>query len=191
MSEQIDKTEKQSVSAPKAPQSNKNSENRTENREHKGGKNFHGGHRGNGHHSRNNYHRERNESGHANKENFAQRESGKNIADVPVKRSIQSQNNTSEGSAQNNVVKKNQAHKEHATKPTQLHENTAGEKEGFHTQQRNSKAPRNFQRDGAKPRSAANIKVEETREDIIRDIGRIEKEIELEIKEISALKIGM
>lgn len=36
-----------------------------------------------------------------------------------------------------------------------------------------------------------NVKVEETVEDIKRDINRINKEIELEIKEIVALKMGI
>lgn len=35
------------------------------------------------------------------------------------------------------------------------------------------------------------IKVEETIEDIEKDIARIEKEIDLEIKEIMALKLGL
>jgi len=35
------------------------------------------------------------------------------------------------------------------------------------------------------------IKVEETIEDIAKDIARIEKEIDLEIKEIMALKLGL
>ena len=52
----------------------------------------------------------------------------------------------------------------------------------------NNRFSRGYQRDYNRSR---NIKVEETKEDIIRDIGRIEKEIELEIKEISALKFGI
>lgn len=35
------------------------------------------------------------------------------------------------------------------------------------------------------------VKVEETIEDIAKDIARIEKEIDLEIKEIMALKLGL
>lgn len=35
------------------------------------------------------------------------------------------------------------------------------------------------------------IKVEETKEDIARDIQRIEKEIDLEIKEITTMRLGL
>jgi hypothetical protein len=94
----------------------------------------------------------------APKENIAQREVGKNIADVPVKKSIQAQNNTAD--ARDVHTQRNPKHQKFGVA-------------------RDSQRNREF------------VKVEETREDIIRDIGRIEKEIELEIKEISALKFGM
>lgn len=46
----------------------------------------------------------------------------------------------------------------------------------------------NFER---RKSSHANVRVEETIQDIDIDIGRIEKEIELEIKEIAAFKFGL
>ncbi len=41
------------------------------------------------------------------------------------------------------------------------------------------------------PKEFKKVKVEETVEDIAKDITRIEKEIDLEIKEIMALKLGL
>ena len=48
--------------------------------------------------------------------------------------------------------------------------------------------PNNFER---KRPNHGNVRVEETVQDIDIDIGRIEKEIELEIKEIAAFKFGL
>ncbi len=137
-----------------------------------GGRNSHGGHRGNhNHRSRNHYDRERNESAKTGKESIAQREGGRNIADGPVKRSIQAQNVQNTGDA---------------VTASSNNEGASGQ-----SQRNFSKPQKNFQRDANRNRHQNHIKVDETREDIIRDIGRIEKEIELEIKEISALKFGM
>lgn len=50
---------------------------------------------------------------------------------------------------------------------------------------------RNSRHGGFDKRKNQNVRVEETIQDIDIDIGRIEKEIELEIKEIAAFKFGL
>lgn len=55
------------------------------------------------------------------------------------------------------------------------------------SQQSNNQRRRN----NYNPKDRRDVKVEETVEDIRRDINRINKEIELEIKEITALKMGI
>ena len=124
------------------------------------GRHHHNGHRN--YEKRNRYNNPNEKSNGENrrdaKDNIAQREAGKNIADGPVKKSIQAQNN-------------------------------APDNREVHTQRNPKHQKFGAARDSQRNRES--VKVEETREDIIRDIGRIEKEIELEIKEISALKFGM
>lgn len=70
-----------------------------------------------------------------------------------------------------------------AKKPSQAHMKPEGNKE-FKKHSR----PNNFER---KRNGHGNVRVEETIQDIDIDIGRIEKEIELEIKEIAAFKFGL
>lgn len=76
---------------------------------------------------------------------------------------------------------------------TENGENANSNVQGQAGNNRHNRPSRGYQREYNKGRGSvpASIKVEETKEDIIRDIGRIEKEIELEIKEISALKFGI
>lgn len=70
-----------------------------------------------------------------------------------------------------------------AKKNNQVHVKPEGNKE-FKKHSR----PNNFER---KRPNHGNVRVEETIQDIDIDIGRIEKEIELEIKEIAAFKFGL
>lgn len=50
---------------------------------------------------------------------------------------------------------------------------------------------RDYSNSGAQPRYASRIRAEETVEDIKVDISRIEKEIQLEIKEIKSMRLGL
>lgn len=152
-------------------QNQKNPENRGENREYHGNRNSNG-YRGNHRHSKNYNREKRTENASSGKENIAQRESGRNIADDPVKRSIQAQNNAAGSSESKQSF------------------NNADAAQNGNIKKHKHSHQRNFSRDN-RSRAQSSVKVEETREDIIRDIGRIEKEIELEIKEISALQFGM
>lgn len=67
--------------------------------------------------------------------------------------------------------------------------NQSNQSKNFH---RDNNAPRqNFSNQNSPPRYINRIRAEETVEDIRRDISRIEKEIELEIKEIKSLRMGL
>jgi len=56
---------------------------------------------------------------------------------------------------------------------------------------RQSGSGHNYSNHSSAQRTGSRIKTEETLDDIIADISRIEKEIELEIKEIRSLRLGM
>ena len=148
------------------------------------GRPHNGGYRNHGRRNRpeNRYDRNNGENQKSAKENIAQREGGRNIADVPVKRAVQSHGANGETES---FSKKN-FHENNSQKNDFQHNINGAEDREVHTQRNPKHHKPNFSREAQK-----HIKVEETREDIIRDIGRIEKEIELEIREISALKFGM
>ena len=129
----------------------------------------------------------------------------KNNANVQATRN----NNNNSNNANNNTNSKNDSHAGNAVKKDAVHnsgknnahgapaaavQNKVGAK-GYHdgnnqrTFNRNQNSKDFSQR--RKHSNNNNVRVEETLEDIKIDIERIEKEIQLEIKEISALKFGM
>jgi len=81
------------------------------------------------------------------------------------------------------------------------HENTATVNESSHPKKNGTAHLKNFsengkdfrrnQRQGGFDKRKNYVRVDETIQDIDIDIGRIEKEIELEIKEIAAFKFGL
>ena len=80
-------------------------------------------------------------------------------------------------------------------------ENNAAQNAGDVKPENAQRSPKNLNEGGREPRKnprhngidkrKSQIRVEETIQDIDIDIGRIEKEIELEIKEIAAFKFGL
>jgi len=124
---------------------------------------------------------------HNNRKGYDRRNNDNNVQkqDVNVKADGSNDNNISENKkTQQNFSANNQ------NKQAQRPVNNMGNNQAFRNQGMRDNRPRNIHHDYAKF-DKTKIKEIETVEDISEDILRIEKEIELEVREISALKMGM
>lgn len=190
MSEQNGKQEnvrpQNSADSVRNPQSREN-----ENRDGKnGGRNYHnnGSHRGNGnggYRTRGHYDKDRRENPRQGK--------GGTAESAGQKTGAAAQNSSQPAAARHDGRSAGQQKNMKPVQNTENGENANSNVQGQAGNNRHNRPSRGYQREYNKGRGSvpASIKVEETKEDIIRDIGRIEKEIELEIKEISALKFGI
>lgn len=110
--------------------------------------------------------------------------------------------------SQRENAQRDSSHKENTHRENNSRDNSQRENTQRDAAQRDNSQRENSQRDGGRPyyrdnqrqhsssqgqyqRNAGRSRTEETIEDIVMDISRIEKEIELEIKEIKSLRLGM